>query len=58
MRSTADISTVPSAVRDLREVPLAALPTLGTLTLDKALERAMADSATTLVPAAAFQSAI
>jgi FXSXX-COOH protein len=58
MTSTAEVSTVPSALRDFREVPLADMPALDTFALDKALARAKADASATPVPVAAFQSAI
>ena len=58
MRSTAEVSAVPSALRDYREVALADMSALDTLALDKVLARAMADSSAAPVPVASFQSAI
>jgi hypothetical protein len=58
MRSTAEVSTVPSALRDFREVRLADMSALDAFALDKVLARAMADSSAVPVPVASFQSAI
>jgi hypothetical protein len=58
MRSTDEALTVPSAVFDFREVPLADMSALDTFTLDKALARVLADSSAIPVPVASFQSAI
>ena len=57
--STEDISTtVPSKLADLRDVPLAEMPNLSTVTLDEALGRVVPDPQADTLPAAAFQSAI
>jgi FXSXX-COOH protein len=58
MRSTTEASTVSSALLDLRQVPLAEMPTLGTVT-DKALARVLPDDLSVArVRVAAFNSAI
>lgn len=51
-------TTVPSKLVDLRDVPLAEMPTLSTVTLDEALGRVIPDSQVAPVPVAAFSSAI
>jgi FXSXX-COOH protein len=58
MRSTDEAPRVTSALLDLRQVPLAEMPTLGMVTLDRALARVLPDSPVDPVPVAAFQSAI
>jgi FXSXX-COOH protein len=59
MQTTGDIgTTVPSKQADLRNVPLAEIPTLNTVTLDEALGRVMPDPQAAPVPVAAFNSAI
>jgi hypothetical protein len=58
MRSIKEASTVSSAVLDLRQVSLAAMPTLGTISLDKTLARILPDPSVNTVPVAAFNSAV
>jgi hypothetical protein len=50
-------AAVPSKLADLRDVPLADLPDLGAI-LNQAVSGVMPDSQATLVPVAAFSSAI
>jgi FXSXX-COOH protein len=57
MRST-DEAAVSSVLLDFRDVPLAQMPTLSTVSLEGALRRVLPDSALNPVPVAAFQSAI
>jgi FXSXX-COOH protein len=58
MKSTDDATAVTSTLLDVREVPLAELPTLGKASLDSALQRILPESSATAVPVAAFSSAI
>jgi FXSXX-COOH protein len=51
-------TAVSSKLADLRDIPLAEMPTLRTAALDEALGRVMPDSQTDPVPVAAFNSAI
>jgi hypothetical protein len=51
-------TTVPSKVADLRDVPLAAMATLNTVTTDEALGRVIPAPHTTPAPGAKFGSAI
>jgi hypothetical protein len=48
----------PSAMADLRDIPLAEMPALGLNLLGKAVGHALPDPMTTSVPVAAFQSAL
>ena len=48
----------PPVLADLRQVPLAEMPALGSVTLSDALERVLPESAVGQVPVAAFQSTI
>jgi FXSXX-COOH protein len=57
MRSTSE-AAVSSVLPDVRAVPLAKMPSLGTVTLNQALARALPDSSACPVPVAAFNSAI
>jgi FXSXX-COOH protein len=57
MRST-DAVAVSSVLLDLRQVPLAEMPSLSTVSLADALRRVLPDSPLNPVPVAAFQSAI
>jgi FXSXX-COOH protein len=50
--------TVPSKLADLRDVPLAEMPTRSTVTLDEALDRVVPNQQATRAPAATFNSAI
>lgn len=59
MHITEDISrTVPSKLADLRDVPLAEMPTLSAVTLDEAFDGIMPGSKAVPVPVMAFASAI
>jgi hypothetical protein len=59
MQTTEDTRMmVPSKLADLRDVPLAEMPSLSMVTLDDALGRAVRDPRAAAVPAAAFSSAI
>jgi len=59
MQSTEDISiTVPSKLADLRDVPLAEMPTLSMVTLDEVFGRIIPDPKASPTPGAAFNSAI
>ena len=59
MQTTEDTRMmVPSKLADLRDVPLAELPILSTVTLDEALGRVIPDPHAAAVPVAAFSSAI
>jgi FXSXX-COOH protein len=51
-------STFPSAIIDLRDVPLAEMQALGSDVLGRAIGRVLSDSAAPPVPVAAFQSSI
>jgi FXSXX-COOH protein len=57
MRST-DEAALSSVLPDLRDVPLAQMPTLSTVSLEQALRRVLPDSPLNPVPVAAFQSAL
>jgi FXSXX-COOH protein len=57
MRSTSE-AAVSSVLPDVRAVPLAKMPSLGTVILNQALARALPDSSACPVPVAAFNSAI
>lgn len=50
--------SVPSAMADLRDVPLAEMPALGLELLGRTVSRALPDPVATAVPVAAFQSSI
>ena len=52
------ISAVPSAVADLRGIPLAEMPALGLDVLGRTIGRVLPDSSASPVPVAAFQSSI
>jgi FXSXX-COOH protein len=58
MRSTDAVSLVSSTLVDLRDVPLAQVPTLSLVALEEALVRVLPESPVAPVPVAAFQSAI
>jgi FXSXX-COOH protein len=58
MRSTDAVSLVSSTLVDLRDVPLAQVPTLSPVALEEALVRVLPESPVAPVPVAAFQSAI
>jgi FXSXX-COOH protein len=60
MQTVEDIRTaVPSKLADLRDVPLAEMPTLSRATLDETLGRVVrGPEQVAPVPVAAFQSAI
>jgi FXSXX-COOH protein len=58
MISTEIRPAVPSSLVDLRNVPLAEMPVLGTGLLGEAIERVLPESPTPPVPVAAFNSAI
>ena len=60
MQTVEDIrTTVPSKIADLRDVPLAELPTLSRATLEETLGRVVpGPEQVAPVPVAAFQSAI
>jgi hypothetical protein len=49
---------VPSKLADLRDVPLAEMATLSTVTFDEAHGRVIPNRQATLAPAAKFNSAI
>ena len=51
-------TTVTSKLADLRDVPLAEMPTLSTVTIDEALGRVMPHPQTTPALGAKFNSAI
>jgi FXSXX-COOH protein len=51
-------SALPTALVDLRDVPLAEMPALSESLLRMALERVMPDTSAYSVPVSAFQSAI
>jgi FXSXX-COOH protein len=58
MRSTDEASPVSSALLDLREVPLAEMPALKSLTRDNALQRVLPQAPMAPLTVAAFGSAI
>jgi FXSXX-COOH protein len=49
---------LPTALVDLRDIPLVEMPALSASLLGMALERVMPDSSAHSVPVSAFQSAI
>jgi len=51
-------SSVPSAVADLRDIPLVEMQALGSGELGKAVGRVLSDPSADPVPVAAFQSSI
>ncbi len=51
-------SALPTALVDLRDVPLVEMPVLSTSLIGMALERVMPDPSAYSVPVSAFQSAI
>jgi hypothetical protein len=51
-------TTVPSKLADLRDVPLAEMPTLSTVTVDEEIGRVIPNRQATPAPAAKFNSAI
>jgi FXSXX-COOH protein len=51
-------STLPSALVDLRNIPLAEVPALNASLLGQAIGRVVPDPSENPVPVAAFQSAI
>jgi FXSXX-COOH protein len=59
MKATNEVqSSLSSVLLDLRQVPLAAVPALGNVTLSDAIGRVVPESSVGQVPVAAFQSAI
>jgi FXSXX-COOH protein len=55
---TTDAPAFPSALADLRDVPLAEMAALGTGVLGRTIGRVLPDSSAEAVPVAAFQSSI
>jgi len=49
---------IPSALADLRQIPLSDVPSLGDVTLSDALGRIFPESPVGVVPVAAFNSSI